>query len=137
MSEIQLSILPEACRPLLNKFYREHRSSMRTATKGQVWVAKDGEVCGALCLTAVDDGHWLTGLFVAPQRRGQGIARQLIEAATSPLDGPVWLFCHPDLQGFYLTSGFDKAQRLPVVLGERFMRYSRSKPLVALCRPGR
>lgn len=134
MSEIDFGRLPEACRPLLNKFYRDHQSPMRAATKGQIWVAKDTDMRGALCLTAVDNGHWLTGLFVAPALRGQGIAQRLIEAAMAPLEGPVWLFCHPDLQAFYLRSGFGKAQRLPAALGERFMRYSRSKPLVALCR---
>lgn len=119
---------------MLGKFYREHQSSMRAASKGQAWVAKQAEIIGALCLTPVAEGHWLTGLFVAPALRGQAVARGLIEAALQPLGGPVWLFCHPDLLGFYQRSGFETAQRLPQTLGERFMRYSRSKPLIALCR---
>lgn len=134
MSQIQFSLLPEACRPLLNKFYREHRSPMRGTNKGQVWVAKQQTTIAALCLTPVNEGHWLTGLFVAPQWRGQGIARRLIDAASHGLDGPLWLFCHPDLRGFYEPQGFTTAQRLPPVLGERFMRYSRDKALVALSR---
>ncbi|MCK0544204.1 GNAT family N-acetyltransferase [Pseudomonas syringae pv. aptata] len=134
MSEIQFYPLPDECRPLLGKFYREHQSSMRAASKGQAWVAKQAEIIGALCLTPVAEGHWLTGLFVAPALRGQAVARSLIEAALQPLGGPVWLFCHPDLLVFYQRSGFETAQRLPQTLGERFMRYSRSKPLIALCR---
>lgn len=135
MSDIQFGLLPEACRPLLNKFYREHQSPMRAASKGQAWVARQQQLeIGALCLTAVEDGHWLTGLFVAPSWRSQGIARRLIEAALGALEGPVWLFCHPELLGFYQPIGFNEAQRLPVALGERFMRYRRGKPLVALCR---
>lgn len=134
MSEIQFYPLPDECRPLLDKFYREHQSSMRAASKGQAWVAKQAEIIGALCLTPVAEGHWLTGLFVAPALRGQAVARGLIEAALQPLGGPVWLFCHPDLLVFYQRSGFETAQRLPQTLGERFMRYSRSKPLIALCR---
>lgn len=135
MTDIQFSLLPEACRPLLNKFYREHQSPMRAANKGQAWIARQQQTeVAALCLTAVQDGHWLTGLFVAPQWRSKGVARRLIDAALEPLDGSVWLFCHPELVGFYQPLGFADAQRLPVALGERFMRYSRSKPLVALCR---
>ncbi|NAT17487.1 GNAT family N-acetyltransferase, partial [Pseudomonas syringae pv. actinidifoliorum] len=32
MPEIQFFLLPDACRPLLGKFYREHQSSMRAAS---------------------------------------------------------------------------------------------------------
>ncbi|MEE4159482.1 GNAT family N-acetyltransferase [Pseudomonas viridiflava] len=134
MPDTHFMPLPDAGRPLLGKFYRQHQSSMRAASKGQAWVAKRQEIIGALCLTPVENGHWLTSLFVAPQERGQSVARRLIEAAVQPLTGPVWLFCHPDLQGFYQPMGFEEAQRLPQSLGERFMRYSRSKALIALCR---
>ncbi|MCD5996663.1 GNAT family N-acetyltransferase [Pseudomonas sp. CDFA 602] len=134
MSEIQFLVLPDKCRPLLGKFYREHLSSMRAASKGQAWVAKDTDIIAALNLAPVAEGHWLTGLFVAPQLRGQGLARRLVDTAVQPLTGPVWLFCHPDLLGFYQPMGFEPAQRLPQSLGERFMRYSRSKTLIALCR---
>ncbi len=134
MSEIQYCLLPDTCRPLLGKFYREHQSSMRPASKGHIWVAKQGEIVGALCLSPVAEGHWLTGLFVAPAQRGQSVAKRLIKAALLPLSGPVWLFCHPDLLGFYQLTGFETAQRLPQVLGERLMRYSRSKALIALSR---
>ncbi|MCI3944464.1 GNAT family N-acetyltransferase [Pseudomonas syringae] len=134
MSDIQFSLLPDVCRPLLGKFYREHQSSMRAASKGPIWVAKQDEIIGALCLSPVAEGHWLTGLFVAPAHRRKSVAQRLIDAALLPLSGPVWLFCHPDLLGFYQLAGFDTAQRLPQALGERLMRYSRSKPLIALSR---
>ncbi len=136
MPDIQFSTLPDTCRPLLDKFYREHKSSMRAVPRGTLWVAKQTQIVGALCLSEVADGHWLTGLFVDPQLRGQAIARRLIGHAVEPLNGPVWLFCHPDLQTFYEVSGFETAQRLPHSLGEKFMRFSRSKALVALCRTG-
>ncbi|GFM79679.1 N-acetyltransferase [Pseudomonas cichorii] len=136
MPDIQFSILPDAFRPLLDKFYREHKSSMRAVPRGTLWVAKQSQIVGALCLSEVADGHWLTGLFVDPHLRGQGVARQLIGHAVEPLSGPVWLFCHPDLLEFYRLSGFEPAQRLPHALGEKFMRFSRSKALIALCRTG-
>ncbi|SDX08610.1 Acetyltransferase (GNAT) family protein [Pseudomonas syringae] len=134
MSDITFCTLPDDCRPLLGKFYREHQSSMRAASKGEVWVARQPAIIGALSLSPVADGHWLTALFVAPSMRGKHVAHGLIGAATRSREGPVWLFCHPDLLAFYQRMGFDVAQRLPQTLGERLMRYSRSKPLIALCR---
>ncbi|MFJ4141665.1 GNAT family N-acetyltransferase [Pseudomonas sp. NPDC089734] len=132
MTDIRFSLLSDTCRPLLDKFYREHRSPMRAVSQGQRWVAKQSQIVGALCLTPVAHGHWLTGLFVAPPMRGQAIARRLISHALEPLAGPVWLFCHPDLLTFYQQSGFEPATDLPSPLADKFMRYSRSKPLIAL-----
>ncbi|WP_338522913.1 GNAT family N-acetyltransferase [Pseudomonas batumici] len=119
-------------RPLLNKFYRAHHSPMRSASDGQLWVARQGEIIGGLSLTPIAQGHWLTGLFVAPQWRGRGIAAQLLQQALGDCDGPVWLFCHPDLLGFYERLGFHGAPALPQPLAERLARYSRSKPMIAL-----
>jgi len=126
------SQLPETLRPLLNKFYRAHNSPMRAASDGQLWVARLGEIVGGLSLTPVAQGHWLTGLFVAPPQRGQGIAAQLMQEALGDCNGPVWLFCHPDLRGFYERLGFHGDPALPQPLAERLARYSRSKPMIAL-----
>ena len=134
MPDVEIGLLPEALWPLLNKFYREHRSPQRAVKNGQAWVARQQNLVAALSLSDVDDGHWLTGLFVEPRYRHQGSGRRLMEAALEPMSRPVWLFCHPDLAAFYRPLGFEPAQRLPRTLGERLMRYSRSKPLIALCR---
>ncbi|HEX8592311.1 MAG TPA: GNAT family N-acetyltransferase [Pseudomonas sp.] len=134
MSDIEFSILPPDCRPLLDKFYRAHRSQMRSSSTAQSWVARRQDIVGALSLTPVEGGYWLTGLFVAPEWRNHAIARQLMRHAMNTLSVPVWLFCHPDLQGFYEASGFTSAGPLPQSLGEKLMRYGRNKPLVALVR---
>ncbi|WP_017905291.1 GNAT family N-acetyltransferase [Pseudomonas asplenii] len=105
---------------------------MRASGEGQLWVAREGGIIAGLSLTAVADGFWLTGLFVAPQKRGQGVAGQLIARALATAAGPTWLFCHPDLYGFYEKLGFAPAPQLPQPLVDRLARYSRSKPLIAL-----
>jgi GNAT superfamily N-acetyltransferase len=135
MSITHFCLLPEASKPLLNKFYKAHKSPMRPANEAQLWVAKQQDIVGALCLSAVADGHWLTGLFVAPSLRGQSIASDLIREALAQTAGPVWLFCHPDLLGFYQRAGFEPESALPQTLAERFARYSRTKPLIAMSRP--
>ena len=129
---ITFSIKPEALLPVVDKFYRSQRSPMRAAKGATVWVAKQHDIIGALSLTAIADGHWLTGLFVAPEWRGQAVAGRLLEQVMKSQTGPVWLFCHPDLSGFYQRAGFVPCQDLPAQLADRLQRYSRTKALIAL-----
>lgn len=126
--------LPDTLRPLLDKFYRAQGSPMRAAGGARLWVARAPQIIAGLSLSSVADGSWLTGLFVDPEWRGQAVARRLIEQASAACDGPIWLFCHPDLLGFYQTLGFNNVTTLPQPLADRLARYSRSKPLIALVR---
>ncbi|WP_449434414.1 GNAT family N-acetyltransferase [Pseudomonas putida] len=107
---------------------------MRAASDGELWVARGNAIIAGLSLTAVADGHWLTGLFVDPSWRNQGVAAQLIDAALAQARGSTWLFCHPDLAPFYQRLAFDLAHSLPEPLAARLQRYQRSKRLVALMR---
>lgn len=121
-------------RRLLDHFYRQHGSRMRAASDGRLWVARADGIVAGLSLTAVANGHWLTGLFVAPPLRNQRVAARLVEAALADTCGPVWLFCHPDLTTFYQPLHFTEADALPDALAARLARYQRSKRLVALVR---
>ena len=118
--------------PLMNKFYRAHQSSMKASKDSQLWVARQEEIVAGLCLRPAAHGHWLTGLFVAPAVRGRGIAAALVSAAASTCEGPVWLFCDPELQGFYERLGFGLDTDLPQVLHERLVRYQRNKAMIAM-----
>ncbi|MNM93287.1 Acetyltransferase (GNAT) family protein [compost metagenome] len=132
--DIHCELLAPLQQPLLTKFYRAQRSPMRAPNGAQTWVARRQEILAALNLTPVDHGHWLTGLLVAPTERRQGLASRLIEHALARTAGPVWLFCHPDLLGFYQRQDFEPAAQLPPALAERLARYQRSKALLALAR---
>ncbi|AGZ36417.1 N-acetyltransferase GCN5 [Pseudomonas sp. VLB120] len=121
-------------RRLLDHFYRQHGSRMRAASDGELWVARRTEIIAGLSLAPIENGHWLTGLFVAPQQRKQGVAGQLIDAALAGGRGPIWLFCHPDLAPFYQHLAFETAAQLPEALAARLARYQRSKRLVAMVR---
>ncbi|MEX6667470.1 GNAT family N-acetyltransferase [Pseudomonas sp. W2-17] len=132
MPDLHFLPLPDVQRPLLEKFYRAHRSPMRAKGEAQVWVARQPDIVGALCLTPVAGGHWLTGLFVAPAERGRGVAAGLIAAALSSVEGNVWLFCEPGLSGFYQRLGFVETLQLPQELASRLERYRQTKRLVAL-----
>lgn len=119
-------------RPLLNKFYKAHGSAMRASDAGECWVARSEGIIAGLNLTVVPGGYWLTGLLVAPDWRQRGVARVLVDTACR--DRRTWLFCHPDLQGFYERLGFVASEDLPQALVDRLARYRRSKPLVAMGR---
>ncbi|EPJ81165.1 GNAT family N-acetyltransferase [Pseudomonas sp. CFII68] len=132
MSEIHYAALEESLWPLMNKFYRAHQSSMKAVRDAQLWVARRDEIVAALCLRPVSGGHWLTGVFVDPAYRVQGIAARLIAEAVNGVNEPVWLFCHPDLRGFYERRGFSFDPELPYAMAERLSRYARSKPMIAM-----
>jgi GNAT superfamily N-acetyltransferase len=132
MNDLRYAQLDALSWPLMNKFYRGHQSSMKAVRDAQLWVARREEIVAALCLRPVAGGHWLTGLLVDPACREQGIAAQLIAAAVQDLQEPVWLFCHPDLRGFYERRGFSFDPALPYAMAERLSRYARSKPMIAM-----
>jgi GNAT superfamily N-acetyltransferase len=77
-------------------------------------------------------GQWLTGVFVDPAYRGQGLAGRLIAAAAAEVQGTLWLLCHPDLEGLYQRMGFTQDTLLPQSLSERLVRYKRNKPMIAM-----
>jgi GNAT superfamily N-acetyltransferase len=132
MPDLQISPLAPAQRPLLDKFYRAQRSPMRAGQATHLWVARRDEIIAGLCLSPVENGHWLTSLWVASHARGRGVASRLLQQVIARTEGPIWLFCHPDLQMFYQRQGFHLKAPLPGVLAERLKRYQQSKPLVSL-----
>ena len=132
MPEIHYTLLDAPLWPLMNKFYRAHQSSMKAVRDAQLWVARQEHIVAALYLRPVSGGHWLTGLFVDPAYREQGIAARLIAEAIKDVEEPVWLFCHPDLRGFYERRGFSFDPALPYAMAERLSRYARSKPMIAM-----
>ncbi|MFO2462687.1 GNAT family N-acetyltransferase [Pseudomonas sp. 15FMM2] len=132
MTELHIELLAEPLWPLLNKFYRRHDSPMKALKGGQLWVARHNEIVAGLCLSPVVGGQWLTGVFVDPAYRGQGLAARLIRQAVAPAQGTVWLLCHPDLEGFYAGIGFSQQTVLPQSLAERLVRYKRNKPMIAM-----
>jgi GNAT superfamily N-acetyltransferase len=132
MPELPIDLLAEPLWPLLNKFYRRHDSSMKALKGGRLWVVRDTEIVAGLCLSPVVGGQWLTGMFVDPAYRGQGLATRLIQQAVAGVDGTVWLLCHPDLEGLYQRIGFSQDTVLPQSLSERLVRYKRNKPMIAM-----
>jgi predicted N-acetyltransferase YhbS len=137
MTEVRYRQLPRLMLPLVNKFYRRYRSKMRARGDEKIWVAEDMEIRGAVRLRPVEvgsevRGHWLTGLFVCPDGRNQGIAGELVKNASMQVGAPIWLFCHPELSQFYERFGFREVATLPESLASRLVRYQQTQSLTAL-----
>ncbi|MCQ4296563.1 GNAT family N-acetyltransferase [Pseudomonas stutzeri] len=132
MPAIDYTQLPEALRPLLVRFYRDHNSRNRVRPEATCWVARRGDIVAGLCLTPVAHGHFLTGLLVSPSMRTRGVGTQLVRRALDATLGPVWLFCKPELLEFYTRLGFKLTSQLPEPLADRLSRYKRTKTLLAL-----
>ena len=127
--------LPALQHPLLNKFYRSHASRMRINPEAEAWVVRNPEIIAGLCLTAITEGYWLTGLLVAPEHRKHGVAQYLLQhTQRAHSSSPIWLFCHPDLIGFYQHTGFRITEQLPDQLKNRLSCYQKHKNLVAMHR---
>lgn len=136
MEQLRIERLEPAQYELLQRFYRTQRSAMRIKDAEQVWVVRAAQICGGLCLRRVADGHWLTGLLVAGDRRRSGIASRLLTKVRADVEGPLWLFCEPALGDFYRARGFRDCADLPASLASCLARFTRSKPLLALCDAG-
>jgi len=136
MPRVVYQRLDSALLPLANKFYKSQGSNMRAGRNEQVWVAKETGIIAACCLKVQDHGHWLTALLVAQAQRQQGIASTLLQTLRRNTAGPIWLFCHPDLVGFYQQQGFQPATHLPQALAHRLLRYQHKQALQALVSNG-
>lgn len=128
----EYSQLSKAHQPLLVRFYRSHNSRNRVRHEATCWIARRGDIVAGLCLTPVAQGHFLTGLLVAPAERNRGVGAQLVREALASVQGPVWLFCKPELRDFYAALGFTVTDHLPETLADRLARYRQNKTLIAL-----
>lgn len=134
---IELTQLPAAQLPLVNRFYRVHQRGMKARGDQQVWVARAPEIIASVCLRDMDQCWWLTALLVAPDARGMGVASQLLKQVRSQHRGDIWLFCAPDIAHLYSTNGFKQSSAIPPPLNSRLQRYQRTKSLIAMVNSSR
>lgn len=75
---------------------------------GIVFIARAGKVLGTLRLKEVAPSAVVIDKMVVDEpRRGEGIGRQLMQAAMNAKGGKLYLYCHEDVRGFYEKFGFE------------------------------
>lgn len=71
------------------------------------FIARDGGIVGNVTLLEVDPQTLIVeDVVVEESRRGEGIGRQLMQAAMNSRGGKLYLCCHPETLGFYERFGF-------------------------------
>jgi len=126
--------------PLVNKFYKANRARSRAKSSDRVWVIKQqGEIVAALRVVQIAGNEFLTGVQVAEQWQGKGVATLMLqqvfailsgqavdgEAVVQPLAKPCYTFPYLHLIDFYTKLGWRviTKEQLPVNLHTRYERY--------------
>lgn len=130
--------LPPNQQAQANDFYRRHGSAIKARQAHQVWIAGAPNIAACTCVQPVpgSEGHWLTSLFVDPALRCCGLAGRLLDHVRSNVEGPIWLFCRPELGGLYQRHGYQIAADLPQSLATKLSRYQHDKQLIAMVHLG-
>ena len=75
----------------------------------------------------------LRGMYVAEERRGQGLGSRLLESTSSAIgSSECWCVPYTSLTGFYSRIGFQKSESIPAFLKARCERYTESGQLVTV-----
>ncbi len=94
-------------------------------TEGTTLIAREGAVTGCIRLVEVEPQKVvLDDFLVQKDRRGQGLGRQLMQAAMNNRGGTLYLCCHDDVIAFYEKFGFEPMpyEELPASVRDYFER---------------
>lgn len=114
--------------PLINKFYRQYGARGKAKSNEQLWVVKSGaQIVAGARIGDISGCDFLTGVLVAPEYQGKGIATKLIQALLHGRDKPLYSFPYCHLMAMYQKLGFKALpiERLPKPLLMRFERYQK------------
>lgn len=92
------------------EFFESHEWDYHKGHLKEVaYVARDGGIVGNVSLLEVDPQTLIVeDVVVAEDRRGQGVGRQLMQAAMNSRGGKLFLCAHPEEKGFYEKLGFSE-----------------------------
>jgi N-acetylglutamate synthase-like GNAT family acetyltransferase len=117
----------------LEHFYAANDWEDPHLTDGVSFVAREGAIVGALTLIEIEPQTVIVeDVLVAPDRRGQGLGGQLLQAAMNSRGGTMFLCCHAERLPFYGRYGFEDVSfdQLPASV-QSFMRDDDAYPFTA------
>ncbi|MYM62777.1 GNAT family N-acetyltransferase [Pseudomaricurvus sp. HS19] len=136
--------LPVVQYPLVNKFYKDTGYGGNAGREELVYVVRNpGGIVAAVRLQPKSDGWlFLRAMCVAPQLRGQGVGRLLLQGLGELLSSQA-VYCYPfdHLVSFYTAGGFQLLdaeqqpaglQSLPHFMTEALQRYQQQGRKVCL-----
>ena len=93
--------------------------------EGTTLIAREGAVTGCVRLIEVEPQTVVIDDFIVREdKRGQGLGRQLMQAAMNNRGGTLYLCCHDDVIAFYEKLGFSQMpfEELPDSVQSYFKR---------------
>ncbi|GAB2877470.1 GNAT family N-acetyltransferase [Microbulbifer echini] len=113
--------------PLANKFYRMHgfRGKAKRHEDCAVVRSEQSEVVGCGYIRRYEAFKLLSGVAVAPDHQGRGVARALLVLLAERFDRDTYTFPYAHLEPFYLSLGFERvgAEVLAEPVGNLFHSY--------------
>ena len=95
--------------PLVNKFYALYSVRGRANKQDQVWVVySETQIVAACRIQNKHDFLFLSTVFVAPQHRAKGLAKQLVCAAIKQQSMPLYTFAYKNITALYTSLGFNQ-----------------------------
>lgn len=108
----------------INRFYKSHKLNSSVNTSDRVFYKsyKDEIVAVAFLReikSAVQQPYFLfRSLFVAPEYRGQGLARELISQSIQVTQSSIYTICSQDLMSLYAEFGFKVCTSAPAEIAK-------------------
>lgn len=100
----------------LNKFYKKHRQNVSCNRQDQVYITttEQNEIIAGVIIRYLPKSQiWLLrSLFVAPEYRNKGVAKQLCQLATDNQEMTIFTLFEPRLINFYTSIGFTAVNEL-------------------------
>ncbi|WP_299019467.1 GNAT family N-acetyltransferase [uncultured Photobacterium sp.] len=137
MIKLRFHLLEPLRFPLINRFYKSFYPAGKAKKDEIIWIGEDNSsiIC---CVRFKQFEHYqlLTGMLVHPEKRGGGVAKQLLTASTAQVtQAPCFCFAYSHLETLYQQAGFIVItdSELPEPLESRIRRYRQNgKNLIAM-----
>ncbi|MCG7534694.1 GNAT family N-acetyltransferase [Pseudoalteromonas sp. OOF1S-7] len=123
--KVVAQVLPALQTPLVNKFYQAHKARGKATRQDENWVLKGTEIVAACRVQRIAGHHFLSTVLVAPEQRGKGCARALLDAVLAAQSSVLYTFAYRHLRAFYEGLGFVMIEpvALPQGLAEKYHIY--------------
>ena len=134
LQHIEIALADTADLAAIQSFYSSVGYSAGLNADDRILVASQARSIVAAVRLCDEEGFLvLRGMYVAEERRGQGLGSRLLESASSAIgSSECWCVPYTSLRDFYSRIGFQKSESIPAFLMARCERYTESGQLVTV-----
>ncbi len=127
MPKLQFVTIDPIQTPLVNKLYKDYYPAGKANKSDRIWIVKDHTTwVGSVKYRDYDEFTFMSAMLIVPDRRGQGIAQQLLTQSLINNKVNIYCFAYSYLENLYRNAGFKviESTHLPASLKQRFERYT-------------